>query len=78
MGEVGHAVAQQGLSLQEGNELVLELLGRYESIFDNPDGNPGLPFDQVYDLMTIHPKPEWEAMYEEVKKELRQMGLTSL
>jgi methylamine--corrinoid protein Co-methyltransferase len=78
MGEVGHAVARQGLSLHEGNTLVLELLTKYEAIFDDPEGNPGLPFEQVYDLMTIQPKPEWQSMYEEVKGELRQMGLTSL
>ncbi len=78
MGEVGHAVARQSLSMQEGNTLVLELLPKYEAIFDDPEGNPGLPFEKVYDLMTILPKPEWQSMYEEVKGELRQMGLTSL
>lgn len=78
MGEVGKAVARQQISLLDANEIVLKLLAKYEHIFELPGGNPGLPFDQVYNLETLQPIPEWAAMYEEVKQELREMGLVAL
>jgi methylamine--corrinoid protein Co-methyltransferase len=78
MGEVGHAVARQGLTLREANGLVLKLLEKYEHVFDQPDGNPGVRFDQAYDMQTLTPRPEWQQMYDEVKSEVRAMGLTDL
>lgn len=78
MGEVGHAVAKQGINLQQANKIVLQLLEKYEHIFNMPEGNPGVRFDQAYDLKTLRPKPEWEQIYREVKLELCQMGLTAL
>jgi methylamine--corrinoid protein Co-methyltransferase len=78
MGEVGHAVARQGLTLQEANEMVLKLLDKYEHVFDMPEGNLGVSIDQAYNLETMRPVPEWQQMYEEVKEELRQLGLVTL
>ena len=78
MGEVGHAVTRQGLNLEEANQLVLRLLERYEPVFDRPDGNVGVPFDQAYDPVRVQPRPEWERLYREVKNEVREMGLTAL
>ncbi len=78
MGEVGHAVARQGISLKEANELVLKLLPKYEHVFEQPEGNPGARFDQAYDMQTLQPTPEWEAMYQQVKAEVREMGLEAL
>ncbi len=75
MGEVGHAVTRQGLSLEEANRLVLKLLDKYEPVFHQPGGNPGARFDQAYDLKTLQPVPEWSRMYAEVKADLVQMGL---
>jgi hypothetical protein len=40
-----------------------------------PDGNPGLPFDQVYDTTRLTPTESWQKMYAEVKTELKGMGL---
>lgn len=78
MGEVGHAVTRQGLDLAAANRLVLRLLEKYEHVFQQPGGNPGVPFDQAYDLRSLTPVPAWEALYREVKEEVRQMGLTAL
>ena len=78
MGEVGHAVARQGMTLNEANALILKLLEKYEHVFDMPDGNPGVRFDRAYNLQTMRPIPEWEQMYEEVKAEVREMGLEAL
>lgn len=75
MGEVGHAVTRQGLDLEQANALILKLLERYEHVFEMPGGNPGVSFDRAYDLAALRPVPEWEQMYVEVKRELREMGL---
>lgn len=78
MGEVGHAATKQRLSLQEANALVLQLLDKYEHVFDDQAGNPGVRFDQAYDLQTLTPLPEWQQMYDEVKGDVRDMGLAAL
>ena len=76
MGEVGHAVTHQGLDLQEAENMIQQLLNRYENIFSMPGGNPGKRFDQVYNQKTLHPEAEWENIYFDVKKELNQIGLS--
>jgi methylamine--corrinoid protein Co-methyltransferase len=78
MGEIGRAVTKQGLNLEEANEIILKLLQKYEFVFDQVGGNPGVSFDQAYDLNTLKPVPEWEQMYLEVKGELKEMGLEGL
>ena len=74
MAEVALASHKMKMSLEEANQWVLKLLPRYEHVFTQ-DGNPGQPFDEVYDLQTIQPKEFWLKMYEEVKTELKDMGL---
>jgi len=78
MAEVGQAVTRQGLTLTQANQLVSQLLSRYEHIFQLPGGNPGVRFDQAYDLTTLKPIPAWLQLYEEVKSEVREMGLKTL
>lgn len=41
-------------------------------------GHPGVRFDQAYDLKTLKPVPAWQQMYEEVKAEVRDLGLITL
>ena len=57
---------------------MLRLLQKYEHVFDDPAGNPGRRFDQAYDLQTLKPVPAWQQMYEDVKAEVREMGLAAL
>ena len=38
----------------------------------------GVRFDRAYDMKTLTPRPEWQQLYDEVKTEVRQMGLTAL
>ncbi len=78
MGEVGHAAARQGLGLKEANTLILKLLAKYEHIFDDPAGNPGVRIDEAYDLASLRPVAAWQQMYDEVKTEVREMGLAML
>lgn len=75
MGEVGKAVAKQGLTREEANDMVLKLLEKYEHVFDEPEKYVGKRFDEAYDLKTVTPLPEWEKMYLEAKKDLEDMGL---
>jgi methylamine--corrinoid protein Co-methyltransferase len=75
MGEVGQAVARQGMNISEANRLVNELIPKYEHVFERQEGNPGLPFEQVYEVETIQPNLEWLTMYQEVKAEVNTMGL---
>ena len=78
MGEVGHAVARQCLTLNQANQIVTDLLSRYEHVFKMRNGNPGVRFYKAYDMKTLQPVPAWQQLYEEVKTEVREMGLTYL
>jgi methylamine--corrinoid protein Co-methyltransferase len=57
---------------------VVRLLEKYEPVFSQPGGNPGVRFDQAYDVESIQPRPEWSQLYQEVKQEIIGMGLTGL
>lgn len=74
MAEVALAVHNMKMGLKDANEFVLKLIPKYERVFTQ-EGNPGLPFDQVYDLQKVQPLDFWQKMYEEVKTELKEMGL---
>ncbi len=76
MAEVAHACHRRKMTLREANDWVLKLLPFYEHIFTQEGGNPGLPFDQVYDLASIQPLKSWQRMYEDVKVKLEGMGLS--
>ena len=68
--EVAHAAA--GISRRQADALVRQLVDRYKA--DLAQRPIGQPFPEVYDLITLKPRPAWQAMYEEVKAEVRQMG----
>ncbi len=74
MAEVGLTTHRMHMSLREANQWVAQLLPCYEHVF-TPEGNPGKRFDEVYDLETVRPLESWEKMYEEVKGEIKTMGL---
>ena len=78
MGEVGKAVAAQHMTRAQANAIVLQLLEKYEHIFQAPGSNWGVRFDEAYDMETIQPLPAWNQMYEEVKAELTEMGIRFL
>lgn len=75
MAEVALAATRMKMTLKEANEWVLRLLPLYEHVFTQEGGNPGLPFDQVYDLNSLTPLDFWQKMYEDVRTELKSMGL---
>lgn len=75
MAEVALAAHRSKLTLREANDWVSRLLPLYEHVFTLEGGNPGLPFEQVYDLASVQPLRSWNEMYQQVKAELREMGL---
>jgi methylamine--corrinoid protein Co-methyltransferase len=69
--EVSRAAA--GLSRGDGDEITNKLLELY---LDDLQTQPiGKPFQEVYDLKSLQPTKEWDGIYQEVKDELRAMGL---
>ena len=75
MGEVGRAVARHGMTLDQANLMVLNLIKKYEHIFTISGSNPGVCFDQAYDLKSVQPVDDWQQMYDQAKEELNQAGL---
>lgn len=69
--QVAHAV--EGMSRDEGNSLVRQLVQKYRDSLASAD--IGRHFRETYDLDTLQPRPEWMKMYDEVVTELRGMGL---
>ena len=68
---VTHTTA--GLSRKDADGIGSQLVSRFK---DDLDKRPiGKHFSDVYDIVTIHPKPERLELYEDVKGELREIGL---
>jgi methylamine--corrinoid protein Co-methyltransferase len=71
-GEV--AYASRGMSREEANQLVKQLIAIYEpQLTTQPIGRP---FEQVYDIEKIMPTAEWQGIYDEVWNDLIKMGLS--
>ena len=75
MAEVAHAVTKQEMNLEEANLIIQKLFVKYKPAFEMEGGNPGKRFDEAYELDTLTPVPGWQNMYEEVKVELKEMGI---
>jgi methylamine--corrinoid protein Co-methyltransferase len=69
--EVGHAAT--GLKRANANELVNQIVSRYEQNLENP--SLGSRFQDCYDLNTVKPSDEYKNIYLHVKKELQELGL---
>jgi len=72
IGEVSRAAT--GLSRERANELVLQLVARYEGTLEEP--RYGYPFPEVYDEVTVRPKENWLNVYQQVKDELAGLGIS--
>jgi methylamine--corrinoid protein Co-methyltransferase len=71
--EAGHLVARQGVTRRDTNEMVKEILPRYESRMADPP--LGKRFDECYDLETLQPTPEYLDLYGQCRETLRGIGL---
>jgi len=70
-GEVGHAVA--GMSREQADEIVKQVVPKYEHLLDTEP--KGKRFDEAYDMHTLRPTAEWDAMYRSVKEEIGALGV---
>ncbi len=68
MAEVAHAVYNQQLPLEQGNEIVSGLVEKYEHKFADPD--IGKPYPEVYDMASATPQAWWLEIYEDFKSEM--------
>ena len=71
--EVGHAVARQGMTREQANDLALRLLSKYEASAANAP--LGKEYQQCYDAATALPTQEHFDMYRRIKDELAKMGI---
>ena len=65
--------AALGLSREEANQIVLDLYDLYGAEIEHR--HVGKPFEEVYDLETVRPTPEWDDLYQQVEQDLNGLGL---
>ncbi len=65
--------AAAGMSRKHANDIVKQLIPKYEDVLLDPP--KGKTFQELYDVETITPVPEWQEMVDRVKSELVDMGL---
>ncbi len=62
-----------GLSRADGNEMVKNLIGKYEGQLMNPPR--GKTFTECFDVKTLNPTKEWLNIYEATWKNLEDLGI---
>jgi methylamine---corrinoid protein Co-methyltransferase len=71
-GEVAHAVA--GMKRHQADDIIKQIVPKYEPMLKY---RPiGLPFEEVYDVSTVTPKPFWQDMVDDVKEDLIRLGVS--
>jgi methylamine--corrinoid protein Co-methyltransferase len=70
--EVGHRVAQMGLTRKEANRIVLKLVESYEKRI--PEAPIGKMFQECYQMDKIRPTDEYESLFAKKKKEWKGLG----
>jgi methylamine--corrinoid protein Co-methyltransferase len=74
--EAAHAVVAQGMTRAEANEVVNQLLAKYEDMI--PTDNYGKPYHEVYDDQKAVPTQEYLDQFNRVKEEIAKMGVNFL
>ncbi|MFC1751016.1 monomethylamine:corrinoid methyltransferase [Pseudomonadota bacterium] len=69
--EIAHGVI--GMSRSQGNEIVTQLLARYED--DIPNAPKGKTYEQCWDMKTKQPIQEYLQLYQRIKAELAELGV---
>jgi methylamine--corrinoid protein Co-methyltransferase len=67
------AYACLGMTREEANGYVLEMLSRYDETHMDPP--PGKPFAEIYNVDTLEPKQEWLEVYYQVSEAIAAMGI---
>ncbi len=71
--EVGHVAARAGICRKDASKIVNTLLEKYEKGIANAP--IGKSFRECYDIETVNPKDEYVKLWEDVRKELKNLGL---
>jgi methylamine--corrinoid protein Co-methyltransferase len=71
--EVAHAAAR--MSREQAVPIVEQLYEKYKDKITFEEAPKGLPFEELYDLKTLTPTPEHQAVYDRVKGELVRLGV---
>lgn len=71
--EVAHIVARMGLTRAQVNDIVKEIVVRYENKI--PEAPLGKKFSEIYDMQRVTPLPEYTAVLEKIRKEMTELGL---
>ncbi len=69
--EVAHAAG--GMSRTEAHPIVNKLIGMFKD--EQNLLKKGVAFDACYDLETLEPTAEWQAVYEKARQEMIEMGI---
>jgi len=71
--EVAHAAA--GLTRAQAAPIVAALHEKYKDQLAFAEAPRGQPFEELYDVETLTPTPEHQALYDRVREELIRLGL---
>jgi len=71
--EVSHAAA--GMKRETAAELVARLYEKYKDRIDLEQAPKGKAFEELYDLQTLRPTAEHQALYDKLKEELITLGV---
>lgn len=71
--ETGLSAVKSKLKRSDVNEIVKEILPKYENRFDNAP--LGKTFEECYDLETLVPSKEYQEIYGGVKAEFKDLGI---
>jgi len=71
--EAGHVVSWQGMSREQVNEIVKQLLAEYEDQIE--EAPLGKRFDECYDLASVQPTQAYLDLYEQSKEKLTRLGM---
>ena len=71
--EAGHLAARQGVTREQANEIVKQVLAQYEDqLAEAPIGKR---LDECYNLESLEPTQEYVELYEKIKEKLSIFGL---
>jgi methylamine--corrinoid protein Co-methyltransferase len=71
--ETGLSAVKSKLKRSDVNEIVKEIIPKYEGNFENAP--MGKTFEECYDLETLEPSKEYQEIYGKVKAEFRDLGI---
>jgi len=74
-GEIKNTVAKMRLKRSDANDMVKNLLAKYENTIKERNPPVGKKFQECYDVATVTPSKEFLELYEKIKKELEVNGL---